>query len=83
MVLDRAYLASPQPLLGKAPHFPECETELEFRWRKALLEGLGPEEGAKMGEVGTVTDTGMKAALCSLPPTTCPLGCDSTPRAQS
>lgn len=51
MVLDRAYLASPQPLLGKAPHFPECETELEFRWRKALLEGLGPEE-AKMGQNG-------------------------------
>lgn len=49
MVLNRAYLASPQPLLGKAPQFPECETELEFRWLKALLEGLGPEEGAKMG----------------------------------
>lgn len=49
-VLNRAYLASPQPLLGKAPHFPECETKLEFRWHKALLEGLGPEEGAKMGQ---------------------------------
>ena len=46
-------------------------------------KGWAQWRGPKWGKVCTVTDIGMKTALCSLPPTTCPLGCDSSPWAQS